>query len=260
MNSVPNLILEVGINHFGDIKKAKEIINFFIKSKFTSLTFMLHTEDFCKKYLEKKKIDFILPKSFYEFALKVCKKNKKKLGLSVCDVLTYDRIKDLNFDFYKILGIAINNKELLKQINSKKKPVYISLAKGSDSKIKKCLKYFSNKKNLNLIYTSMSYDPKDTNLNRITHLKKKFNLPVGYGHHYKNLNTFILSTFFKPNFYFFYIKGFFKNPNTVYPDDQHAIFIKDLLNLNDLIVESDIIINNKKNNISIKLNDENIKI
>ena len=62
MNSVPNLILEVGINHFGDIKKAKEIINFFIKSKFTSLTFMLHTEDFCKKYLEKKKNRFYITK------------------------------------------------------------------------------------------------------------------------------------------------------------------------------------------------------
>ena len=33
--------------------------------------------------------------------------------------------------------------------------IYISLSKGSNSKIAKCLKYFKNKKKLNLIYTSM---------------------------------------------------------------------------------------------------------
>ncbi len=260
INMRSDFVLEVGINHFGNVRKAKEIINFFIKSKFTSLTFMLHTRNFYEKHLKKKKIDFTLPKNFYEFALNACKKNNKKLGLSICDTQTYDKLKDLNFDFYKILGIAINNKELLKKINNKKKPVFISLAKGTDSKIKKCVSCFSNKKFLNLIYTSMSYEPTDTNLSRISYLKKKFNLPVGYGHHYKNLNPFILSTFFKPSFYFFYIKGFFKSSNIVYPDDKHAFFIKDLSKLNDLIVESSVIANNKKINTNIKLDDKNIKI
>lgn len=255
-----NFVLEVGINHFGNIKKAKEIINFFIKSKFNSLTFMLHTKNFYDKHLKKKKIDFTLPKNFYEFALQVCKKNNKKLGISVCDIQTYSILKDLNFDFYKILGIAINNEELLKEINKKKKSVFISLARGTDSKIKNCISNFSNKKLLNLIYTSMSYEPVDINLSRISYLKSKFKLPVGYGHHYKNLNPFILSTFFKPNFYFFYIKGFFNNSKIVYPDDKHAFLIKDLNKLNDLILESSIIANNKKNNTIIKLDDKNIQI
>lgn len=260
MKFFSNCILEVGINHFGNEKKAKEILNFFIKSKFKSLTFMLHTKNFYEKHLEKKKINFLLSRSFYKFALKFCKKNKKKLGLSVCDVNTYNELHDLNFDFYKILGIAINNEELLKKINSKKKKVYISLAKGTDRKIQNCIKHFPNKKNINLIYTSMSYDPKDTNLSRIDYLKKKFHLPVGYGHHYKNLNTLILVNFFKPSFYFIYIKGFFKNPGKVYPDDHHAICIKNLESLNNIMIETSILINNKNNNTIIKLNDKSIKI
>jgi sialic acid synthase SpsE len=260
MNSPSNFILEVGINHFGSTKKAKEIIKFFIKSKFKSLTFMIHKYDFYEKQLKNNKIDFTLPKYFYEFAIRECKKNKKKIGLSLCDINTYNNLEDLNFDFYKILGVAINNEELLEKINKKKKKVYISLAMGNDYKIKKCLSFFSNKRLLNLIYTSMSYDPKDTNLTRISHLKKRFKIPIGYGHHFKNINAAILATFFNPNFYFFYIKGFFKNSNKIYPDDKHAIHISELNNLDQIIHDSYVIINNKKNNTLIKLDDKNIKI
>tara|TARA_B100000029_G_C17310477_1_gene864199 strand:+ start:87 stop:416 length:330 start_codon:yes stop_codon:yes gene_type:complete len=61
------MILETGINHFGKIKEANEYLNYFLKSKFNYLTFMLQSEKFYKKY--KRKIDFKLPKSFYEKAL-----------------------------------------------------------------------------------------------------------------------------------------------------------------------------------------------
>ena len=51
--------LEAGINHFGKDKHAKKILNYFLKSKFSNLTFMLHNENFYKTYL-KKGIDFSL--------------------------------------------------------------------------------------------------------------------------------------------------------------------------------------------------------
>ena len=45
--------LEAGINHFGKDKYAKKILNYFLKSKFSNLTFMLHNENFYKTYLKK---------------------------------------------------------------------------------------------------------------------------------------------------------------------------------------------------------------
>ena len=44
---------------------------------------------------------------------------KKKIGLSVCDLKSFNNLKDLNFDFYKLLGIAINNKELIDILKKK---------------------------------------------------------------------------------------------------------------------------------------------
>ena len=43
----------------------------------------------------------------------------------------------------------------------------------------------------------MSYDPADLNLKRITDLKKRFKLPVCYGHHYNDSFPLFLSLFYK---------------------------------------------------------------
>lgn len=249
----PILILEAGLNHFGEIDEAKKILSFFIKSRFNHLTFMLHKKEFYNTQIKEKKANFYLPKSFYINALKLAHSKGKKIGLSVCDLSTLEDLSELNFDFYKILGIAINNIPLLKKIKSKKKDTYISLAIADDAKIKKCLKYISGKKKISLIYTSMSYDAKDTNLSRIAYLKKKYNIPVGYGHHFNNLNPVLMSSFYNPDFYFFYLKRKIKNKRIIYPDNGHAIFFDDLSYLNELINESIILANNKRISTSIKL-------
>jgi len=256
---ISKIILEAGINHFGKIREANKILNFFLSSSFQNLTFMIHKKEFYNSQIKKNKINFYLNKKFYFNALKLAHKKGKKIGLAVCDNQTYDELKDVNFDFYKILGISINNFSLLKKINKKNKNTYISLAIGDDRKIKNCLNYFSNKKKVNLIYTSMSYDPKDTNLSRISLLKKKFQLPVGYGHHYKNLSTVILSGFYQPDFYFFYIKSPTKNKMKIYPDNDHAIFFNKLKNLIDMIKETSYLVKNKNINTKIKLNANKIK-
>jgi len=246
----PNLILESGLNHFGRVGEAKKILSFFIKSQFNHLTFMLHKREFYNTQIKEKKINFYLPKSFYINALKLAHSKGKKIGLSVCDLSTWEDLRELNFDFYKILGIAVNNIPLLKNIKSKKKDTYISLAIADDIKIKKCLKYISNKKKTSLIYTCMSQDAKDTNLSRIAYLKKKYNIPVGYGHHFNNLTPVLMSSFYNPDFYFFFLK---RKKKTTYPYNSHAIFFDDLSNLSELINESIIFANNKSVKISTKL-------
>lgn len=238
----PNIILECGINHFGRVDEARKMLNFFVKSQFSHLTFMLQKRKFYNTQIKEKKMNFYLPKSFYMNALKLAHSKGKKIGLSVCDLSTWKDLRELNFDFYKILGIAVNNIPLLKNIKSKKKDIYISLAIANDMKIKKCLKYISNKKKVCLIYTRMSYDSKDTNLSRISYLKKKYNIPVGYGHHFNNLTPALLSSFYNPDFYFFYLK---RKQKIKYPDNGHAICFDDLSNLSEQIKESIVFANNK---------------
>ena len=56
--------IEAGTNHFGIEDEANKILNFFLKSDFSNLTFMIQSESF---YIEHKRkgIDFRLKKDFY---------------------------------------------------------------------------------------------------------------------------------------------------------------------------------------------------
>ena len=63
--------LEVGVNHFGKISYANKILNFFLKSNFQNLTFMIHLEKFYKKF-EKKGINFKLSNKFYSNIINLC--------------------------------------------------------------------------------------------------------------------------------------------------------------------------------------------
>ena len=219
--------IEAGINHFGKAKEANKILNYFLKSKFTNLTFMIQTNEFYSAQ-KSKGLDFQLSKSFYEQAIKKCHKNKKKIGLSVCSLESFEKYKNLDFDFYKLLSIAINNFGLIEEIKKKNKPVYISTGiNGTDTNIKKCLKSFKPLKKLHLLHTPMTYNLIELNLSRINDLRNKFNLPVGFSNHNNDKNILNFLIFFKPAYIFVYCKTKSKNKR-VYPDDGHAFFFDEL--------------------------------
>lgn len=244
------IILESGINHFGKIRLAKKILQYFLKSNFKHLTFMIQTKKFYEKF-KKNNLDFELPKKFYIQALKLAKKKNKKIGLAVCDEKTFVNYIDINFDFYKLLSISITNKKIINLLKNKNKDIYLSLGKGNKKNIKKCLSYFSPKKNIKLIYTSISYENNDINLNKIKELKKEYSLQVGYGHHHNNSLPVYLSTLFSPDFYFIYLKPEHKH-NRVYPDDDHAYYLNELENLRNNIILSNEILNKNNKNQKIK--------
>ena len=52
-----SFFLEAGINHFGKLDEANKILKFFLKSKFNSFTFMLHSKKFYDE--QQKKFGFL---------------------------------------------------------------------------------------------------------------------------------------------------------------------------------------------------------
>ena len=221
-------ILEAGINHFGDEKEAKYLFQNFLKSDASKITFMIQTQKFYDKF--EKKINFKLSSKFYESMLSEAHKFKKQVGLAVCDLKTAIEFQNLNFDFYKLLSISIKDKKLIKYLNSKNKPVYISTGVASDQDITKCLKGFLKKKNLFLLHTPMSYESYDLNLNRIKYLKEKYKIKSGYSHHYKGSKAIEIILPLKPDCIFIYIKGRKKRGRS-FPDDGHALYFNELHNL-----------------------------
>ena len=122
-------------------------MRYFLNSDFQNLTFMTHTKEFYRKY-KKLGFDFTLTKKTYQNLIKNCHLNNKKIGLAVCDEETFKPFSELNFDFYKLLSVSINNKNLIEILKSKKKPIYISTGfKANDQKLKDALIYSQKKIN-----------------------------------------------------------------------------------------------------------------
>ncbi len=224
--------IEAGINHFGSINEANKIVNFFLKSSFKQLTFMIHSQSFYEKY-KNKGINFELPINFYVSLIKKFKlhKNKKKIGLAVCDLNSFKKLQHLNFDFYKLLSVSINNFQLIDNLKKKRKPVYVSTGFNSTNiQIKKCLKRFYDKKKIVLLHTPMTYKINELNFDRIVDLRKKFKLDVGYSNHCNDFNTLNILSLYRPKNIFLYCK-FLRKKNRIYPDNDHSVYLEDLENI-----------------------------
>ncbi len=229
-------IIEAGVNHFGNLAEARILSNYFLNSSFKNISFMIQTEKFYSSQ-SKRNLNFRLPYKFYESLIYRCHKRNKKIGLSVCDLKTFSEFKDLNFDFYKLLSISINNFDLIKELKKQKKKIYISTGFGSkDLNIKKCIRAFGSKKRLEVLHTPMSYKSSNLNLSKIESLKKKYKLPIGYSHHHNNKNSLYTLSSYKPSSIFIYCKQL-KKKNRIYPDDEHAFFLDQLENLKKDYIE-----------------------
>jgi sialic acid synthase SpsE len=223
------IILESGINHFGELKEANKIMSFFLDSDFTHITFMIHNNKFYLNEIKQNGINFKLDQNVYKRYVNECHRKNKKIGISVCDLETFNEVKNLKFDFYKILSISINNFELINELKKKDKPIYISTGFGaSNIKIKKCLEAFKKKtKQLSILHTPMTYDSSKINFQRINILRKIFRLPVGYSNHNNDPNNLNILSAYNPDVIFVYCKPTRKK-NRIYPDHDHAFFLDEL--------------------------------
>jgi len=223
-------ILECGHNHFGNLNEAKLITNFFLKSSFKSITFMCHTKSWYENH-KKNGIDFKLPVDFYKKFIEKCKIKKKNVGLGVCDIDTFKELKNLDFKFYKLLSIAINNFELIKEIDKRKKKIYISTGYSpSILKIKKCINSFSKKTSLELLHTPRTDKYEDLNFKQIERLRKNFNLKVGYSNHFHDPKTLFALSSYNPSVVMLYLKQKRKKKRK-YPDHNHAFYLDEIENL-----------------------------
>ena len=157
--------------------------------------------------MPKKKINYKLSREFYKKAINISHEKGKKIGLSVCDLKTFDELKDLNFDFYKLLSIGVNNHSLIEVLRKRNKHVFISTGfNTSISQVKKSIKMFKSKKKLTLLHTPMTYNTSELNFPKINIMRKKFKLDVGYSNHNNDINNLNVLSCYNPKIIFLYCK------------------------------------------------------
>ena len=188
------IIAEIGINHNGSIKLAKEMILSATKAGADVVKFQLYKtnelilrETSLAKY-QKKNTSFISQYEMlqkyelkYELAKKLIKfcKEKIKIAFSVFNESYVKIFKNSNTDFIKIPSGEINNFFLLKEIlKLKNKKIIISTGMSTNLEISKTLKFLQKKKTfeISLLHCISSYPTKitDINLKSISLLKEKF--------------------------------------------------------------------------------------
>jgi len=194
------IIAEIGINHNGDMKICKQLIDLAASSGCDAVKFQkrdiesVYSKDFLDSPREspwgktqrdqKKGLEF--NEEQYQEIDNYCKKKNIDWFASAWDLKSQKFLRKFNCKFNKIASAMIVNEELLKLVAEEKKHTFISTGMSTLNDIKKAVNIFrDNNCPFELMHCVSTYPMKDNNANlrTILTLKEMFNCNVGYSGH-----------------------------------------------------------------------------
>lgn len=192
-------IAEIGINHNGELKLAKKLIKAAHKAGADVVKFQKRTPRICvpesqwdimretpwgqMTYIDyKERIEF--GKKEYDQIDRYCKQLGISWTVSVWDLLSLDFALQYDLPFIKVPSALLTNDALLNRIREKKLRVVLSTGMSTMKEIAHAVEILSGCP-LTLLSCNSSYPTIDEeiDLNVMTTLKEKFNVPVGYSGH-----------------------------------------------------------------------------
>jgi len=197
------IIAEAGVNHNGDLKVAKKLINIAVNAGVDAVKFQtFKTENLILKEVEKapyqkdrtgsKETQFNMLKkleitsSQTKVLIDYCK-GKKIIFLSTpFDEESIDELVKLEVPAFKISSTDTTNLLFLKKVAKTKKPIILSTGMSYFSEVKLALEeIYKYNKDVILLQCSANYpiDDNDANLNVINTYQKYFDIIVGYSDH-----------------------------------------------------------------------------
>ena len=191
---------EIGINHNGDIKIAKKLIDLAVSSGCDAVKFQKRTVNkvYSKEVLDgprespwgttqreqKEGLEFSI--SDYKTIDKYCKQKKIQWYVSCWDIDSQIEMRKFKTKYNKVASAMLVHTKLLETIAEEEKHTFISTGMSTMSEISKAIKIFKKHKcPFELMHSHSSYPMKieEANLKVIQTLKKKFKCDVGYSGH-----------------------------------------------------------------------------
>ena len=203
-------IAEIGINHNGDMKICKQLIDVAVDAGCDAVKFqkrdinLVYNKEFLdsprespwgktqreqKQGLEFNKEDYLEIDNY-------CKKMNIQWFASAWDLKSQLFLRQFNCKYNKIASAMLVNYELLKLVAEEKKHTFISTGLSTIEDIEKAVNIFKNNNcPFELMHCVSTYPMKykDANLRTILTLKEKFNCNVGYSGHERGLLPSILA-------------------------------------------------------------------
>ena len=194
------IIAEMGINHNGDIKIAKQLIDEAKDAGANIVKFQKRTIDlvYPKEMLDSPRESYWgttqrAQKEGLEFGLAeykeidaYCKKKAIEWFASAWDIESQKFLHQFNLKYNKIASAMIVYEELLKEVASEKKHTFISTGMSVIKHIDRATEIFSEADcPFELMHCVSAYpmDDEDANLNCINTLRNRYKCAVGYSGH-----------------------------------------------------------------------------
>ncbi|SES84618.1 N-acetylneuraminate synthase [Natronincola peptidivorans] len=198
------IIAEAGVNHNGDLKLAKKLVDAAAEAKCDAVKFQTfkakwgliksakkaayqvkNTGQEETQYEMVKKLE--LSEQDHRELIAYCT-TKKIIFLSTpFDRESVDLLHRLHISMFKIASGEITNKPLLKYIAKKQKPMILSTGMSTLGEVEEALTWIYEEDNtqVTLLHCTSNYptDMKDVNLRAMETLKKAFQVDVGYSDH-----------------------------------------------------------------------------
>jgi len=207
----PFLIAEIGINHNGSLKLAKNLISLAKKYNFDAVKFQKRSPKICIPeeqkniirtspwgnitYLDyKNKIELSL--SDYREIDKFCKKTNIDWFCSYFDIKSQKEMKRFKLKYNKIASAMLTNLSLVESIAKERKKTFISTGLATLKEINIALKIFKKYKCPFTLMHCVSIYPcpeEKLNLSMISKLKKLFKCDVGYSGHESSVSPSVVA-------------------------------------------------------------------
>lgn len=198
------LIAEIGINHNGDMKIAKELIKYAHEAGFDAVKFQKRTIDkvYTQEFLasprespwgntqraQKEGLEFNLNQ--YKEIQAFCKDLGIAWSASAWDLDAQDFLNTFNLPFNKVASPMLGHKPFLKKVAAEKRKTFISTGMSTLSEIDEAVEIF-RKANcpFELMHCNSTYPMKDENANIrcIPLLRERYRCNVGYSGHESSL-------------------------------------------------------------------------
>ncbi len=191
---------EIGINHNGSVKIAKQLIDVASASGCNAVKFQKRNVEkvYSKKVLDSyresmwgtttraQKLGLEFSEKQYKEIDRYCKKKKILWYLSCWDVSSQIQMRKFKTKYNKVASAMLIHTKLLKSIAEEGKHTFISTGMSTMKDISKAVKIFKTHKcPFELMHSHSAYPmpPHEANLRMIQTLRKKFKCNVGYSGH-----------------------------------------------------------------------------
>ena len=204
------LIAEIGINHNGDLKLAKEMVRAAKNSGADAVKFQKRTPEICvpehmksvmretpwgqMTYLEyKKRLEF--GESEFEELRELAYALEVDFSVSAWDLPSLEFVMNYDLSFSKVASALATNDEFLRALAQKEIPIVASTGMCTIAEIDKLVEILRPSNSLILMHSVSTYpaDVRDLNLRVITTLQKRYDLEVGYSGHEVSVSPSIVA-------------------------------------------------------------------